>query len=154
MLENLIYDRTLANVNTIKNLKTIRYQDMTDAQKQEWVSNLKGCYTYEDLNRVEEATEYVGARLVDFGLTIELQPKKTWVANEVPSLVDIQRYLDNIKAIRAVGPVMSTTPQAPSSPKIGYADANAIEKILYDVDLLISNVVLAYSYSGEMICGG
>ncbi len=154
MLSNLVTDRTAENVNKIKELSQLRYQDMTSEQRQEWIDNLKGCYLYTDLNRVEEAVEYVGNKIRAGGLKVTLRPKKVWNKTDVPRQADIQRYLENIKAIRDVGVIMTYTPNAPTNVKINWSEANDIEQILHDVELMLVNITETYIYSGEVICGG
>jgi hypothetical protein len=154
MLENLIYDRTSSNVQTLNELKHLRYQDMTDVQKQAWIDNLKGCYRYTDLNRVEQAVAYLGNFIVDRGFNITLQPTKTWTKYDYPTQSDMKRYLANIKAIRDLNLVLKDTPLAPTNVNIDYVDANAIEKILHDVEKVLIGIVDTYTYCGEMYCGG
>jgi hypothetical protein len=154
MLENLIYDRTSSNVQTLNELKHLRYQDMTDAQKQLWIDNLKGCYRYTDLNRVEQAVVYLGNFIVDRGFNITLQSTKTWTKYDYPTQSDMKRYLANIKAIRDLNLVLKDTPLAPTNVNINYVDANAIEKILHDVEKVLIGIVDTYTYCGEMYCGG
>ena len=154
MRDTLIYDRTASNVSTLKKLSKIRYQDMTDQQKQEWTDNLKGCYLYTDLNRVEEAVAHIAEKLAFHGFNISLQPTKTWTVDDIPTNSDMVRYISNIQTIRVVNIFPNSTPQAPTSTKIGWQEANNIEKILYDVDTILENIKQAYRYSGEIISGG
>ena len=48
-----VYDRTQADVNRAKELYRIGWKDLTDAQKAEWLSGLKGCLNTADLSRIE-----------------------------------------------------------------------------------------------------
>ena len=73
---------------------------------------------------------------------------------DIPTLAQMQRYLADISAIRAALAVMPTTPDAPASMAgLTYTDANDIEQILLDVDALITKLISAYYYSGELIAG-
>ena len=54
-LSHLITDRTTQDVERVKALQAKAWQDMTEEEKVEWLSPLKGSYNYTDLNRVEEA---------------------------------------------------------------------------------------------------
>ena len=66
----------------------------------------------------------------------------------------MERYLGNIAQIRSTGLVFPTTPQAPSTKKkLDYLAANDIEKILTDVDRLITNVMQGWFYTGDVFTG-
>ena len=66
-LSHLITDRTTQDVECTKALQAKAWQDMTEEEKVEWLSPLKGSYNYTDLNRVEEAVAYVAGRLNEYG---------------------------------------------------------------------------------------
>ena len=45
LYDELIYDRTVDNINIIKALSKKRYIDFTAIEKQQWIDNIKkGCY--------------------------------------------------------------------------------------------------------------
>lgn len=127
---------------------------MTSTQKQLWKDNLKGCYLYTDLNRVEAAVAYIAEQMALREFNVTLRPIKTWTINDVPTKSDMERFIANIQAIRRVNIFSSSTPQAPTSTKIGWREANNIEKILYDAGTNLENIERAYRFSGEIISGG
>lgn len=154
ILETLVYDRTQSNVDKIKELSQMRYQDMTTEQRQEWIYNLKGTYRYTDLNRVEEAVEYVGERVNSTNFySVVLEPRKFWTKDDIPRAEDMARYLRNIQAIRNVNRGLEITPDAPTEIKLGWKEANDIEQILHDIELMLINITETYIYMGEIICG-
>lgn len=154
-LDNLIYDRTIDNVQTIKDLSKIRYQDMTTEQRQSWIDNIKkGCYTYVDLNRVEDAVAYLDDRLKKSGISCDIELGKTWLKDDIPTIQDMQRYINNIINIRKLNIVLDTTPPSPERVNIDYIEANNIERILHDVDLMLVELTQQYLYSGEFYSGG
>ena len=65
---NLITDRTQADVDRVQYLASVGWENMTDAEKAEWSTPLKGAYNASDLNRVGAAVTYISNRL--FGIVI------------------------------------------------------------------------------------
>lgn len=151
---NLITDRTQADVDRRDELKAKGWQGMTDEEKAEWQTSLKGGYNYTDMNRVENAVEYVANRLTEAGYYIVPVVKKTWTVTSKPTVEDIKRYMKNVADIRATLATFSTTPEAPTTAqKLTYQMANDIEQILLDVDELITRMADAYFYSADLYNG-
>ena len=151
---NLITDRTQADVDRYTELKMKRLSGMTADEKAEWETHLKGAYNYTDMNRVESAVEYVANRLTEAGYIIIPVVKKNWAKTDKPTLADFIRYMKNISDIRSALATYETTPDAPTTErKLSFQTANDIEKILMDVDDLISKMMSAYFYSGDLYSG-
>ena len=151
---NLITDRTQADVERHAELKAKGWQGMTADEKAEWETTLKGAYNYNDMNRVESAVEYVSNRLTEAGYVVIPIIKKNWNSSDKPTLIDLQHYMKNISDIRAALTTFSTTPEAPSTQKkLTHQMANAMEQILIDVDDLITRMINAYFYSGDLYSG-
>ena len=150
----LITDRTAADVERYLTLRNKGFANLTAAEKTEWLSNMKGAYNYTDLNRVEEAVGYVADKLRERGYRVDITAGKTWTMTSLPTLSDMNTYLNNIKVIRSAFATLSTTPQAPSTIKgFTYKEANAIEQILIDVDQLLENMMSAWFFSGDLFSG-
>ena len=129
---NLITDRTQADVDRVNELSAKGWAGMTPEEKAEWNAGLKGAYNFTDLNRVETAVAYLAEK---FGL--DLTTKTNWHVSDIPTQADIDRFLENIVAIRNVASVYTTTPRTPKSmSKLTYTTANDIEKILLDISIL------------------
>ena len=180
ILDSLVTDRTQADVDRLKRLMAIPVQDMTQAQIDEFLygaqplldsnnqqlndsseeplaSNegvIKGAYNYSDLNRVEEAVDYVADALVqadtdlkayatslgvawdtvydlpydpaDYNLTV----KTDWAVGDIPSATQMARYYSNLLLIQAAFLVYTAIPD--SMNKLDYVGANNIEQMLLD----------------------
>lgn len=151
---NLITDRTQADVNRRAELKEKGWQGMTDAEKSEWQTALKGGYNYTDMNRVESAVEYVANKLTEAGYILIPVVKKNWTGTDKPTIEDIKRYMKNVADIRIALATFPTTPDAATTErKLTYQMANDIEQILLDVDDLIGRMASAYFYSAELYSG-
>lgn len=151
---NLITDRTQADVDRYVELNSKGLSGMTDAERTEWKTFLKGAYNFTDMNRVESAVEYVANRLTNEGYVVTPVIKKNWKVTDKPTLFDIKRYMKNVADIRAALTTFETTPEAPSTErKLNFQTANDIEQILLDVDNLITKMMSTYFYSGDLYCG-
>lgn len=153
MLDNLITDRTPADVEAVRTLETaIKTGTATEEQVQQYLNvHQKGAYTYEDLNRVEIAVAYVVERLSELGYRETLYTVPGWSMTDKPTEKDFTRYFGNVAQIRAMISVWPTTPEAPSS-AIGFDihKANALEQILVDVDQILDHIRDAWLYSGDL----
>lgn len=153
MLE-LITDRTQQDVARLQALAKKSFANMTDAERTEWLAPSKGAYNYTDLNRVEEAVAYLSNRLNEYGYSVSIEPIRVWSQKDVPTLSDMTRYLANVRTIRSMFATLPTTPAVPDDMKrITYAEANAIEQILADVDRLLDNMIASFTMSGEIYGG-
>jgi hypothetical protein len=155
-LENLITDRTSQDVDRVKTLMAKAWQDMTPEEQAEWLSPLKGAYNYTDLNRVGDALNYVRDRLSASGYlrANAFTARVDWRSDEIPAVPDISEYHAHVSVIREALAQFPTTPAAPTSPNsLDYVAANAIEQILVDVDALITLMVKAFFYSGDLYAG-
>lgn len=130
---DFIVDRNLLDITNAKEMISkilaFGYSSLTDAEKSQWESALKGFLNYTDLNRIEGNIQEVADTLeisVDIG-------KTDWVMNSFPTLSDFQRIRDNTQKIRSSGYARKDTPLTPVLPLNTYNKINDIEKILLDV---------------------
>lgn len=153
MMEHLITDRVAADVDAIRILAdSIKAGTATAEQVREYLDvTHKGAYTYRDLNRVEEAVMYVAERLQEAGYLQDIPTTVTWAVGDKPNADDFKRYLGNVAMIRNALPVWESTPAAPTSINgFDVAKANALEKILVDVELILEYIPLAWFYLDDV----
>ena len=150
---SLITDRTLPDVETVSSLtEAIKNGTATAEQVKQYLDvNQKGAYTYRDMNRVENAVYYVAARLKEYGYLHTLPPVRQWTVEDKPNLEDFERYFGNIAAIRGAISVWASTPKVPDS-AVGFDvnAANALERILVDVDQIINYMKDAWFFLGDL----
>lgn len=150
---HLITDRTLVDVESVKNLaEAIKNGVATEEQVQEYLNvHQKGAYTYEDLNRVEAAVGYVANRLKEFGYLSSIPVTQSWTVADKPSVSDFARYFGNVRTLRNAVTVWDSTPEAPNDVAgFDYSKANALEQILVDVDQILTQISQAWFYSGDL----
>lgn len=114
----------------------------------------KGFYNASDLNRVGAAMQYVAERFAAQGYTVTVHPKTDWLASDIPTASELETYRQNIATLRALLAVMKSTPETPETMRfLDYIKANDIERILLDLDTLLTNAALAWYQSGELYAG-
>lgn len=143
----LITDRTAADVEY-----ALAQALNPDRNNTEWLKGLKGTYNATDLNRVEKAVEYVANRLEIAGWRRKPVVKIDWSFSDFPTVSEMQRYLDNIRLLRAALP--EGMPAVPSDMNgFNYIEANTIEQILLLLDAAVTNIMLNIYYSNEKYSG-
>lgn len=141
VIDTLVTDRTEADVSRYSELRDKGWAEMTTAEKAEWVAGMKGAYNASDLNRVASAMAYLSQRFASAGYSVPVSSPTDWANGDIPTKGDMDTYLDDLRRIRAALAVMDTTPSAPGSMDyLTWAKANDIEKILADVDDLLTKI--------------
>lgn len=155
---SLITDRTPADYERFEYLRNKGYANMTAEEQAEWDSGtMKGAYNKADLNRVGECLNYLHNRLKDAGyITAQttFSAKTNWTVTSIPTAADLTYYLFCVSSIRGALAVWKSTPPAPTDTgALSIEEANNIEKILIDVEILINNMLAARLYCGDVYAG-
>lgn len=136
--ENLIYDRTQADVNyALNNPQSTLF--------------LKGAYNHTDLNRIEAYSEYVAEQLNLYNYSVNITTKTNWTDEDFPTRTEMKRIRDNVEKLKNA--FISFTSVPASLEKMTYQKANDLEKVLYELDTLINNMIASFYYSGEVYSG-
>lgn len=78
----------------------------------------------------------------------------TWFEDDIPTSGMMAQYITNLSELRGQFVQAETTPSVP--PKMNeltWKEANNIEKILEDVDALLTNISAAWFFSGDLFSG-
>lgn len=151
---NLITDRTSNDLEHWKALRDKGWLGMSEEERAEWLSPMKGCYNSSDMNRVESAVKYISELFISAGHSFAPEVKTSWQAKDRPTAEDMKRYFENVEKLRSLIPVYSTTPVAPTiKNKLDWQTANALEQILKDVHELIVKIIESCYYTGEVYAG-
>lgn len=157
-LDNLIFDRTQADVNRVKTLtQKLIAGTATDAEKSEWLAGMKGAYNASDLNRVGSAVEYLTDTLYTMGYNVPTVPKDNWTGTDIPMQSQMDIYINNIQLLRDILPYVA--PDAPDAPEnLTFEQANNIEEILYTLESVLlamqENFKLRQANTFFMTAGG
>lgn len=148
----MIFDRTQNDVDTamlIRNTKVKKFEALTESD----INYLeRGTITINTLNRIENKQEELKNLFNDMGYWNTTITNKTWGENDIFNADEFQRILDNTNVLRQAFFVYKATP---NTPPISYywQDINALEKILYDLDVMINDVKSNYRECGTFYCG-
>lgn len=116
----------------------------------------KGYYNADDLNRVRSAMEYVRDVFNDYGYSVVLSAQRVWAEGDIPTVAEMENYLNDLSVLRSVLSVLPDTPEAPDGiNRLTYQKANDIEKILWDIADALRRLSLSATVScGFSECGG
>lgn len=121
------------------------------------LGNLKGVYSYADLNRVESAAAMIAEQITELGFALQLQTKTDWdlpgnfSAWNWPVESQMRRYLQNIADIKRLFVISTQIPE--TMDKLDWNGANNIEKVLQIAFSRIAGIKQSYRYSGEIYAG-
>lgn len=152
----LVTDRTQADVNRVKQIaEKIKNGTASESELAEFNSAaMKGSYNASDLNRVGAAMQYVADRLGEFGYDVSIDQKLDWTSVDWPTPETMGTYLADLEELRSKFAIMQTTPTVPEDmEKLTYTEANNIEKILEDIDVLLTRSAQAWFYAGDPFSG-
>lgn len=151
---DLITDRTQADVNRALSLAAKGWAKMTDAERVEWLTDLKGFYNASDLNRVGSAVAFLRDLFATHGYFVDVSPKTDWAVADKPTPGQMDTYINNIHAIRDRLPALAGTPPAPGdAQKLTHTEANDIERILLNVYGILDLLSRYWLECGEIYCG-
>ena len=116
---------------------------------------LRGDYTWVDLNRVGAAMELIAGMLTDEGYLVRVSPRTNWTKGDVMRPADAAVYLGDLAEIRRQLTLFASTPNAPKTMEnLFYTTANDIEQILLDVFAQINTMLTTRVPCGAATSGG
>lgn len=137
-MDDLIYDRTQADVTYALN-------------NPDSSSFLKGAYNYTDLNRIETWCEYIKNQLNTYNYFVNIVTKTDWTMEDFPTKYELKRIRDNVELLKES--FMAFTKVPDNLEKMTYEKANDLEKVLYEINNLIRNMIASFLYSGTFYSG-
>ena len=151
----MITNRTQEDVNTaidLINEKIKNFEKLTSAE----IKILeRGTITINTLNRIEnkqDELKYLFNYMGYWNTNISNYTWEYWEYTDIFDVVNFQRIIYNLNVLRDAFFVYKDTPNTPPV-SYHYNDINALEKILYDLDVMINDVKANYRYCGEFECG-
>ena len=143
-----VFDRTQSDVDRAVFLNDLKWSNMSLLEQTEYLTGLKGSYTYKDLNRVENAVQEIANMLIGLGYSVSVSTR-SWAIPDIPSEIDMTRYLNNIQTLRNTIQVAPNTPGVPASMSyLNYETANDIERILFNITVTIAGITAPTRFSG------
>ena len=115
------------------------------------VYDLKGCLNTIDINRIENNIKFLSERLLEYGYLPSVSVRQ-WTKDNLPTEVDIQRIVENIRSLISSFYQVSDAPSLPSKMS-SYEDINQIEKNIDLIKYLLDCMVGSFHKSGAYKSG-
>lgn len=148
----MIYNRTQADVDNAISLRS-RLQKGETLTSDEVLQLERGTLTINTLNRIEEKqTELKNLFNLLGYYNVEIV-NTVWNYNDYFKQSDFERIRDNCEKLKTAFFTFSYTPKKPDSNFRKYQTINDVEKILYDLDVMINDVKSKYRQCGTFQCG-
>lgn len=157
----MIFDRTQNDVDIailLRNEKvkfdpiTMQPTNLDELTPTELATLNKGTFNYTDLNRIETKQDELKNLFNEMGYWNTPITNKVWNGTQIFDEAEFQRIIDNLNILRDAFFVYSNTPKTPPV-SYHFEDINALEKILYDLDVMINNVKSNYRECGTFESG-
>lgn len=163
----MIFDRTQNDVDTAIRLinEKVKFDSVTleplnieQLTPEELEILEKGTFNAGDINRIENKISELRPLLNGMGYwDTDIKNEHShlthfWSTSKIFDTVNFQRIIDNVNVLRNA---FFTYNDTPSTPPISYhyEDINSLEKILFDIDVMINDVKSNYRECGNFECG-
>lgn len=121
-----ITDRTILDIDKLREYDEIGYSNLTEDQKSEWMLGMRGALNASDLNRIESNQEYILSLLSS---QYPLSFKTNWVMTDFVEESDEDRILSNLKTLMQPFDFDDQT-VVPDKPLNQFDKINQIESII------------------------
>ncbi len=148
----MIYNRTKADVDTALSIRAEYVQQGTELTSEQVEQLERGTITINTLNRIENKQESLKSLFNDMGYWNTSTTNKEWQYTDIFDEVNFQRIINNLYILRNAFFVFKNTPKTPPV-SYHYEDINSLEKILFDLDVMINDVKSRYRRCGTFRCG-
>lgn len=149
----MIYDRTAHDVQEAIRIRAEKVQQMADLTEEEINILERGTLTINTLNRIEEKQQELKNLFEEDYYFVDKIENKHWDYSNYYKQSDFDRILFNLDMLRKAYFVYKSTPQIPGNNYRHYKTINDAEKILHDLDVMISDVKGNYRECGMFECG-
>lgn len=150
----MIIDRTQADVDMALKIRAEKIQKFLELGESDITQLERGFLTINTLNRIEEKQQELKNLFNSDAYFVENFNSQFWTYTDYFKQADFDRILDNLSKLKQAYFVYSTTPQVTDDNYRKYQTINAVEHILNDLDLMISDVKSHYRQCGDTECGG
>lgn len=149
----MIFDRTQNDVDTAILLRREKVQTFQQLTESEIATLERGTLTINTLNRIEAKQELLRELFNEMGYWDTPIITKQWDYSEFLKPEDFDRILNNVKILRKAFFIYKHTPDMPDNNYRKYQTINDVEKIIYDLDVMINDVKSHYRECGTFESG-
>jgi hypothetical protein len=148
----MIFDRTQSDVDTaiiLRREKVQKFQELTESE----IETLeKGTLTINTLNRIENKQEELKNLFNDMGYWNTLVSTRQWAYADIFEGTQFDRILNNLEILIKAFFIYKNTPNVPDNNYRKYQTINDVEKILFDLDVMINDIKSHYRECGNYEC--
>ncbi len=148
----MIFNRTQDDVTAALRIRENKIKLFTPPSEDELWHLERGFIDYTTLNRIENKQAELRELLITSGSSFFDIKTKTWTADDIFNEIEFSRIVGNLDILKSVIDVLPDTPETPQ-PVFHFININDIERILFDMDVLLQNMISAYWFCGELYCG-
>lgn len=148
----MIFDRTRQDVDEAIQIRAEKVQNGVDLEDADIQVLERGTLTINTLNRIEEKQAELKELFNDIGYWNVPILNKEWTKFGIFNGEDFKRIINNLDILKRAFFVYSSTPLTPIA-TYNYQTINSIEKILFDLDLMVDDIQRRYKFCGTFNCG-
>lgn len=149
----MIFDRTQEDVDTAIILRREKVQTFQRLTESEIATLEKGTLTINTLNRIESKQEELKNLFNDIGYWNTPISTRQWAYADIFEGTQFDRILNNLEILIKAFFIYKDTPNVPDNNYRKYQTINDVEKIIYDLDVMINDVKSRYKRCGTFRCG-
>ena len=148
----MIFDRKKSDVDNSKTLILNKVQKNISLSNEEINTLEKGTLTINTLNRIENKQSELFSLLSSIGYYAPQIVTKTWTYDDLFTCDEFERIVENTETLRNASLIYKNTPITPIADYY-FENLNAIEKILYDIENMTSEIKSLFLECGTFQCG-
>lgn len=150
----MIFDRTQEDVYEAKKIRDEKVKNFETLSENEINTLERGFFTINTLNRIEQKQHELYTNLLKYGYDTSCINKTDWTDDDIVTVSVYTRLLNNLDNLKKGFTYLKNGTITPTS-MLDFENMNAVEKILYDIENLLNNMVNSWIYvCDEYYCGG
>lgn len=149
----MIFNRTAEDVVEAKRIRAEKVQSFSELTEDEKQVLERGFVTLNTIIRIEEKQIELKNIFFKMGYYNAEIVNKVWEDTDIFNETDFLRIIKNSTILRKAFFEFSSTPDEPK-PKYTYETLNSLERILFDLDEMITAIKGFYKECGSAECGG
>lgn len=150
----MIFDRTQTDVNNAIKIRSEKVQKNLPLTDEDVSILEKGTLTINTLNRIESKQEELTNLFNEMGYWNIISQNRSWQYKDFFLQEDFDRILANLESMKLGFFAYRSTPEPTNRNYRHFQAINNAEKILNDLDVMISDVKSRYKRCGIYRCGG
>lgn len=148
----MIFDRTQEDIEKSRKIIDEKVKKFIDLSYDEINILSRATLTAETLNRIEDKQNEIKGIINNMGYWDTNMVIKRWKETSLFFKKDFERILNNIDILRNAFFENESMPKTPTA-QYKYTTLNDVERILYEMEVLIDEVKRNYLESGDAECG-